>query len=88
MRTQSYTNNVSGYSTGEVPLDFRGGLLADDMGLGKTLSMISLIAADQAKLPSALNSMASTVEKTTLLIVPPACKYEISVHCSPTDAEQ
>lgn len=75
----SYINNVSGYSTDEAPLDFRGGLLADDMGLGKTLSMISLIAASQVKLPPALNSMPSAVVKTTLLIVPPACKYEIGV---------
>ncbi|KAH8749962.1 SNF2 family N-terminal domain-containing protein [Hyaloscypha finlandica] len=67
----SYINNVSGYSTGEAPLDFRGGLLADDMGLGKTLSMISLIAANQANLPVALNYMSSGVVKTTLLIVPP-----------------
>jgi hypothetical protein len=87
IRTKSYINNVSGYSTGEAPLDFRGGLLADDMGLGKTLSMISLIAANQANLPTAPNSMASTVVKTTLLIVPPARKY-VGVYCSLTDAEQ
>jgi SNF2 family DNA or RNA helicase len=88
MKIQSYINNVSGYSTGEAPLDFRGGLLADDMGLGKTLSMISLIAANQANLPVALNHMSSGVVKTTLLIVPPACRYEVSSYWSVTDVGQ
>jgi len=68
-------NNVSGYSSPEPPPDFRGGLLADDMGLGKTLSMICLIAANQACLPAPIHSMQSTAMKTTLLIVPPACTY-------------
>ena len=81
-------NNVSGYSTVEAPLDFRGGLLADDMGLGKTLSMISLIAANQANLSGALNYISPTVVKTTLLIVPPACKYEGSMYCFLTHAGQ
>ncbi|KAF4635250.1 hypothetical protein G7Y89_g2850 [Cudoniella acicularis] len=67
-----FRNNVSGYSTDEAPLDFRGGLLADDMGLGKTLSMICLIAANQACLPAPIDFMPSTIMKTTLLIVPPA----------------
>ncbi|TAQ86370.1 hypothetical protein B7494_g5289 [Chlorociboria aeruginascens] len=67
----SYINNVNGYSTDEAPLDFRGGLLADDMGLGKTLSMISLISANQANIPAALNSMVSAAVKATLLIMPP-----------------
>ena len=79
-------NNVSRYSTDEAPPDFRGGLLADDMGLGKTLSMICLIAANQAYLPATLNSMPSAVMKTTLLIVPPACTYENSSYCSLTNA--
>ena len=79
-------NNVGGYSTDERPPDFRGGLLADDMGLGKTLSMICLIAANQACLPAPLNSMPSAVMKTTLLIVPPACTYENSDYYSLTNA--
>ena len=69
-------NKVSGYITDEAPPDFRGGLLADDMGLGKTLSMICLIAANQAY---SLNYIPSAATKTTLLIVPPACMHE---HCS------
>ncbi|PQE30180.1 SNF2 family N-terminal domain-domain-containing protein [Rutstroemia sp. NJR-2017a WRK4] len=53
------------------------------MGLGKTLSMICLIAANQAHLPtsSLFNSMLPTVIKTTLLIVPPACTYETRNCC-------
>lgn len=75
-------NNVSGCSTDEMPPDFRGGLLADDMGLGKTLSMICLIAANQASLsvrhmaPVHPNPTATDVTKTTLLVVPPARMYE------------
>jgi SWI/SNF-related matrix-associated actin-dependent regulator of chromatin subfamily A3 len=68
-------NNVSGCSSAEQPPDFRGGLLADDMGLGKTLSMICLIAANQAGPPAPIHSIQSTAMKTTLLIVPPACTY-------------
>lgn len=68
----SYRNNVSGHSTKERPLDFRGGLLADEMGLGKTLSMICLIAANLTHVPP--NPFYTSSIKTTLLIVPPACK--------------
>jgi hypothetical protein len=71
-------NNVSGYSADEPPPDFRGGLLADDMGLGKTLSMICLIA---------IHSMPPTVLKTTLLIVPPACRYDYGSYSTLTDTE-
>lgn len=79
---KSYTNNISGRSTFESPLDFRGGVLADNMGLGKTLSMISLIAADQtyqgppssSMIPISFDSIPSGTVKTTLLIVPPSCK--------------
>lgn len=73
-----YINNVNGCSTDEAPPDFRGGLLADDMGLGKTLSMISLIAANQAcqdsVIPRGVGYMTPVVMKATLLIVPPACR--------------
>jgi SNF2 family DNA or RNA helicase len=76
-------NNVSGSYSYEAPPNFQGGLLADDMGLGKTLSMICLIAANQAcnSLPSPpitpepLDTTSSLVVNTTLLIVPPARKY-------------
>lgn len=86
IRINRYMNNVSGHSTDEAPPDFRVGLLADDMGLGKTLSMICLIAANQAYpglslprvTPGPLNSVQPAVMKTTLLIVPPACMYEHS----------
>jgi SWI/SNF-related matrix-associated actin-dependent regulator of chromatin subfamily A3 len=71
-------NNVSGYSSDEPPPDFRGGLLADDMGLGKTLSMICLIAANPACPPAPIHSMVPTVIRTTLLIVPLACAYELT----------
>ncbi len=93
-RFNSYMNNVSGYSTDEAPPDFRGGLLEDDMGLGKTLSMICLVAANQAYpalslphiAPTSLNSMPSAIMKTTLLIVPPACTYEHNSYYSLTNA--
>lgn len=79
----SYKNNVSGYCNYEAPPIFRGGLLADDMGLGKTLSMICLIAANQARHthPSRrsksrdLGAVEACSIKTTLLIVPPACTF-------------
>jgi hypothetical protein len=86
-RTNSYMNNVSGYSADEPPPDFRGGLLADDMGLGKTLSMICLIAANQACLPASIHSMPPTALRTTLLIVPPACRYGYGSYCTLTDKE-
>lgn len=75
---------MSGSYTNEAPEPFQGGILADDMGLGKTLSMMSLIAANQA-----CNSLSSPpiesnadnqrwmpAAKTTLLIVPPARKHD------------
>lgn len=79
---KSYTNNINGRITPEAPPDFRGGVLADTMGLGKTLSMICLLAADQTCSPSPPPSTIhvpfgpapSNIAKTTLLIVPPACK--------------
>ncbi|CZR69489.1 related to global transactivator [Phialocephala subalpina] len=70
-----YINNVSGQASDEVPPDFRGGLLADDMGLGKTLSMISLIATNQAHpdLGASIDfGYTKPPMKTTLLVVPPA----------------
>lgn len=81
--TISYVNNVTGCSTCEAPPEFRGGLLADDMGLGKTLSMISLVASNQACLdyeltqayPRSLELSPSNISKATLLIVPPACMF-------------
>jgi SWI/SNF-related matrix-associated actin-dependent regulator of chromatin subfamily A3 len=73
-----YRNKISGLYQTEPPQNFHGGLLADDMGLGKTLSMISVIAANQA---SQLPSPPITPEpfdpalfesvKTILLVVPP-----------------
>ncbi|KAG4433796.1 hypothetical protein IFR05_010710 [Cadophora sp. M221] len=70
-----YRNNVSETYQAERPAPFKGGLLADDMGLGKTLSMISVIASNQA--PKSFPSPSMTPEpignlavKTTLLIVP------------------
>jgi SWI/SNF-related matrix-associated actin-dependent regulator of chromatin subfamily A3 len=87
-----YINNVSGASTTEAPPEFRGGLLADDMGLGKTLSMISLIAADQAcpdlqksTSPGNFGYLPSVVLKTTLLVVPPACRYANIGYCFETN---
>lgn len=82
--TISYVNNVTGYSTCEAPPEFRGGLLADDMGLGKTLTMICLIASNQAcldyELPQAHSRPSklrlSNLSKATLLIVPPACMFQ------------
>lgn len=76
-----YTNNINGCSRDEAPPDFRGGLLADDMGLGKTLSMICLIATNQAHsanslpcvAPATSNSASSLTMKATLLVVPPGC---------------
>jgi SWI/SNF-related matrix-associated actin-dependent regulator of chromatin subfamily A3 len=70
-RNESYINNV--------------GLLADDMGLGKTLSMICLIATNQASRPTTLSYMVPATVKTTLLIVPPACRYENSGCCTLTN---
>lgn len=83
-----YKNNVSGLNSNEAPPSFQGGLLADDMGLGKTLSMISLIAYNQAKgslpslpiTPEPLDSIPPLHVKATLLIVPPARKcYYVSI---------
>lgn len=90
-----FTNNVTGTQQYESPEDFQGGLLADDMGLGKTLSMICLIAANQAQ--TALPSPPITPEpfgrgpipelKTTLLIVPPSLmqswEKQLDMHIRP-----
>ncbi|KAM0314130.1 hypothetical protein ACHAO8_004916 [Botrytis cinerea] len=91
----SYVNNVTGCSTCEAPPEFRGGLLADDMGLGKTLSMISLVASNQACLdyelmqayPRSLELSPSNTSKATLLIVPPALiqvwEHQFRLHLVP-----
>lgn len=89
-QTTSYINNVTGDSTSEAPPEFRGGLLADDMGLGKTLTMICLIASNQANLdpllshlvptPYELASTTTASTTTTLLIVSPACMLQTSEH--------
>jgi SWI/SNF-related matrix-associated actin-dependent regulator of chromatin subfamily A3 len=78
-----YINNVSGSYQDEPPPYFQGGLLADDMGLGKTLSMLCLIAANQAPkglpsppiTPQPLEGLSYTLIKTTILIVPPPREY-------------
>jgi len=46
----AYMNLATSYSVQGSPKFARGGILADDMGLGKTLEVISLLAADNAKL--------------------------------------
>jgi SWI/SNF-related matrix-associated actin-dependent regulator of chromatin subfamily A3 len=77
-----YRNNVTGVSHDMAPPPFQGGLLADEMGLGKTLSMICLIAANQAgsdptpppQSPESLRYGRQVNVKTTLLIVPPPRK--------------
>ncbi|KAF7898729.1 hypothetical protein EAF00_005175 [Botryotinia globosa] len=91
----SYVNNVTGYSTCEAPPEFRGGLLADDMGLGKTLTMICLIASNQAcldyELPQAHSRSSelglSNMSKATLLILPPALiqawEHQFRLHLVP-----
>ncbi|KAH6689414.1 P-loop containing nucleoside triphosphate hydrolase protein [Leptodontidium sp. MPI-SDFR-AT-0119] len=74
-----------------MPPDFRGGLLADDMGLGKTLSMISLIASNQACSGLAttrhFDYTTAVAIKATLLIVPPALiqawEKQFSMHLRP-----
>jgi SWI/SNF-related matrix-associated actin-dependent regulator of chromatin subfamily A3 len=78
-----YRNNVSGSYSDEPPPNFQGGLLADDMGLGKTLSMICLIAANQASksLPSPPITPDPPIHNslsTTIVIVPPARKYHFT----------
>jgi hypothetical protein len=95
-RMPRYRNNVSGSCKDEPPPGFQGGLLADDMGLGKTLSMICLIAANQAcKLPSPpitpepLDRPSYPSIKTTLLIVPPPRRYipvTLCISCSLLDS--
>lgn len=80
-------NNINGNWQDEAPPNFQGGLLADDMGLGKTLSMICLIAANQAyqSLPFLQNATLPfggtyySQIKTTLLIVPLSCKYCVAL---------
>ncbi|KAF7954691.1 hypothetical protein EAE96_005810 [Botrytis aclada] len=91
----SYVNNVTGCSTREAPPKFRGGLLADDMGLGKTITMICLIASNQAcfdyELPQAhprsYELGFSSMSKATLLIVPPvliqAWEHQFRLHLVP-----
>ncbi|KAF7855286.1 uncharacterized protein EAF02_011545 [Botrytis sinoallii] len=91
----SYVNNVTGYSTCEAPPEFRGGLLANDMGLGKTLTMICLIAPNQAcldyELPQAHHRSSelrlSNMSKATLLILPPALiqawEHQFRLHLEP-----
>lgn len=59
-QTTSYINNVIGDGIFEAPPEFRGGLLADDMGLGKTLTMICLIASNQANLDPLLSDLVPT----------------------------
>jgi SWI/SNF-related matrix-associated actin-dependent regulator of chromatin subfamily A3 len=77
-----YQNNVTGVYHDVAPPPFQGGLLADEMGLGKTLSMICLIAANQAEShlapppesPQTLQHVRQSNVKTTLLVVPPPRK--------------
>lgn len=69
-------------------MDTRGGILADDMGLGKSLIMISAIIGS---LSSALDYAVSLTSKpgegsevvlaakSTLVILPSACKSLISI---------
>jgi SWI/SNF-related matrix-associated actin-dependent regulator of chromatin subfamily A3 len=77
-----YQNNITGACHDIAPPPFQGGLLADEMGLGKTLSMICLIATNQAapdlihspQLPEQLEYGQQVNVKSTLLIVPPPRK--------------
>jgi SWI/SNF-related matrix-associated actin-dependent regulator of chromatin subfamily A3 len=79
---ERFRNNVTGISQEESPRSFQGGLLADDMGLGKTLTMMSLIASNQAleylPSPSITPKSPGNTAKTTLLIVPPPRKSSSS----------
>jgi hypothetical protein len=77
-----YQNNITGICQDVAPPPFQGGLLADEMGLGKTLSMISLIATNQAgpdltfpdQCPRPQEIGRHINVKTTLLVVPPPRK--------------
>lgn len=61
----------------EEPEEFSGGIIADPMGLGKTLTMISLVASDVQPHESVMNVEDVTTAATTLIIVPPPCKWLI-----------
>ncbi|KAH7355342.1 SNF2 family N-terminal domain-containing protein, partial [Rhexocercosporidium sp. MPI-PUGE-AT-0058] len=88
----SYRNNVTGKMQIERPPTFKGGLLADDMDLGKTLSMISLIASDQANRTIVASEIENQVSdptssssiSNTLVVVPLALlqvwQKQISLH--------
>jgi SWI/SNF-related matrix-associated actin-dependent regulator of chromatin subfamily A3 len=70
-----------------------GGILADDMGLGKTLTMIATIMTTtlhaerfvEGKLRSHENTKAPMIPvKSTLIIVPSACRFPmIAVYSNP-----
>lgn len=59
----------------EEPEEFSGGIIADPMGLGKTLTMISLVASDVQPRESVMNVDDAATSATTLIIVPPPCKW-------------
>ena len=72
-----YLNTISGQKQPRAPKQFRGGLLIDAPGLGKSLSIIALVAFDDAT----RRQMASegTSLSTTLLVVPKTCKLMCDV---------
>lgn len=73
-------NRISGSVQNEEPPQFYGGILADAMGLGKTLTMIALVANDLDSREGAvkdtyIDERCTPYVSTTLIIVPPPCKY-------------
>jgi SWI/SNF-related matrix-associated actin-dependent regulator of chromatin subfamily A3 len=64
-------------------VDAPGGIIADDMGLGKTLSMLAAVVASATQAieyafsstrAPALHWQDITPSKSTLVVVPSACK--------------
>ncbi|KAJ8131633.1 hypothetical protein O1611_g1992 [Lasiodiplodia mahajangana] len=87
-----YQNTLSGYSQGERPPDFRGGILADDMGLGKTVTMLALIGLTLSLercgcQATPTKTMQSPFTRGTLVVVPLSLlvvwEEQIKEHMSP-----
>lgn len=84
---ESFKHVITGAKSSEV-VDTPGGIIADDMGLGKTLSMLAAVVASapQAVEHAFISTRAPTLHwqditpsKSTLVVVPSACKLPVSV---------
>jgi SWI/SNF-related matrix-associated actin-dependent regulator of chromatin subfamily A3 len=82
----SFKHAITGAKSSEV-VDAPGGIIADDMGLGKTLSMLAAVVSSATKAieyafsntrADASHWQDITPSKSTLVVVPSACKSLLS----------